>query len=84
MGMHVILMIVAGFALLAILMLTAKGDRPKAIKRFIPLWLGISVANMIIGTAYAGYTLMEEAIVATAIFGIPLATALIIGRMAKA
>ena len=82
--MHVILMIVAGFALLAILVLMAKGDRASAIKRFIPLWLGISVANMIVGTAYAGYSLMEEALVAIAIFGVPLAAALVVGRLAKA
>jgi uncharacterized membrane protein YwaF len=79
--MHTILMVSAGLALLAIMLVTGKADKQRAVRRFIAVWLGISLANMIAGTAYAGYTLAEEATVAIAVFGIPFAAALIARRI---
>jgi uncharacterized membrane protein len=81
--MHTMLMVSAGLALLALMLVLGKSDRQRAIRRFIPVWLGISAANLIAGTAYAGYTIAEEAIVAIAVFGIPFAAALIAQKTIK-
>jgi uncharacterized membrane protein len=81
--MHTVLMVTAGLALLALMLVLGKADSQRAIRRFIPVWLGISAANLIAGTAYAGYTFAEEAMVAIAVFGIPFVAALIAQRTIK-
>lgn len=81
--MHIALMLIAGIALLAVFVLTNKGNPERAFNRFLPVWLGISVANMIVGTVYEGYSLAQEALASSVIFFVPLALAFVARRFAK-
>jgi hypothetical protein len=43
---------------------------------FVTLWLGISLANLWVGVAKAGYTLNEEFPIFVLIFGVPAVVAI--------
>ena len=79
--MHVLLTLFAGLLLLAVFALFGRlwgGSFPAvalAAKLFIPAWLLVSVANLWVGVARAGYTLREELPILLLVFGAPAAVA---------
>ena len=83
--------VIAGFALLGILLLIAPrlntgGRHPIvfAIGLFIPLWLAASVVNLIVGINRAGYSFLQEAPILLVVFGVPaLAAALVWWRFGR-
>lgn len=83
--MHTMKMLSAGFALLGLLLFLAprlnrSGAHPiaYAVKLFIPLWLAVSLINLVVGVTRAGYTVLEEAPILLIVFGIPMAIALLL------
>ncbi|WP_242113153.1 hypothetical protein [Luteimonas aquatica] len=72
--MHTLLVILGGFALLALCLLVARlagASRRRAILVFLPLWLIGAAVNMWIGVATAGYSVAEEFPIFLAIFAVP-------------
>lgn len=80
---HSMMMILGGLILLTIMVSLQKGGRAKGALRFIPLWLLISVANMIVGVLYAGYSWNAEFTVLLMVFGIPAIVAFAVSRVVK-
>lgn len=80
---HSMMMILGGLILLVIMVSLQKGGRAKGALRFIPIWLAISVANMIVGVLYAGYSWNEEFTVLLMVFGIPAVVAFVVSRVVK-
>jgi len=77
--------ILAGFALLALLLAIARGFKPGiagaaaiAVPCFIVLWGLIAGSNMWIGVSQAGYSVMEELPIFLIIFLLPTAAALLV------
>ena len=77
---HTAVMLIAGFALLAVLRLAMR-DAARATRLFLILWLVVSVANLLFGVVSAGYGLGEEAVVWLLVFGFPAAVALAARRV---
>lgn len=80
--MHTILVILGGFALLAVCLLGARAWRgPGAsasiagLKLFLPLWLVGAALNLYIGVTQAGYSVAEELPIFLGIFALPAAVA---------
>jgi hypothetical protein len=80
--MRTLIVIAGGFALLGLCLyagrLLGRGGAESMLagaKVFIPLWLALAAANMWIGVARAGYSVMEELPIFLAIFGLPAAVA---------
>lgn len=80
--MHTVLVILAGFALLGLCLLAARGLRGPgaaasiaAIKAFLPLWLIGAAFNLYVGVAHAGYSVAEELPIFLAIYAAPAAVA---------
>src|SRR3546814_604266 len=71
---HTAIMLIVGIALLILLRL-AMPDSGAATRRFVWLWLLISIGNLFVGVLYAGYGLGEEAVVWLLVFGVPAALA---------
>ncbi|CAM4144131.1 hypothetical protein WH218_06000 [Stenotrophomonas indicatrix] len=75
--MHVLLVIVGGFLLLAVFALfgrlwsTSSPQLPTALLAFIGTWLLVSVANMWVGVSRAGYTVREELPILLLVFAVP-------------
>ncbi|AVJ33394.1 MULTISPECIES: hypothetical protein [Stenotrophomonas] len=75
--MHVLLVIVGGFLLLAVFALfgrlwsTGGSQLPTALLAFIGTWLLVSVANMWVGVSRAGYTVREELPILLLVFAVP-------------
>lgn len=80
---HSMMMILGGLILLVIMVSLQKGGRAKGSLRFIPIWLAISVANMVVGVLYAGYSWGEEFTVLLMVFGIPAVIAFAVSRVVK-
>ena len=78
---HTAIMLLAGIALLIILRLTVR-DAARATRRFVWLWLALSIGNLLVGVLYAGYGWAEEAVIGLLVFGVPAAIALVTGRFA--
>lgn len=77
---HTTMVILAGLVMLGIMLATSKKNYAGAVKRFIPLWGLLSVANMLVGVYSAGYTFAQELPILALVFGVPAAVA-IIARM---
>lgn len=80
--MHTALVILGGFALLAVCVLLGRNLGPGgnagmvlAAKVFIPLWLVGALVNLWVGVSTAGYTVMEEMPIFLFVFAVPAAVA---------
>jgi hypothetical protein len=80
--MHTLMVLGAGFVLLAACLLVARlvgGAVPPMFVRgaqvFIPLWLIAAAVNMWFGVSQAGYSVAEEAPMFALVFGVPAAVA---------
>jgi hypothetical protein len=74
--MHMLMVIGGGVLLLAVFMLFGKlwGDTSgvaTAAKIFIPVWLVVSIINLWVGVARAGYTVREELPILVVVFAVP-------------
>lgn len=83
--MHTLNMISAGLALLGVLILIGRAiagtaGAAKWARLFLPIWLVISLVNLWVGVARAGYPLSVELPVLAAIFGVPAAVAFFLDR----
>jgi len=83
--MRTAIFVIAGFVLLAFLLMLARAFKPSlakaasvAVPAFIVLWLLVSAANMWIGVNQAGYGVMEELPIFLIIFLLPAAAALLV------
>jgi len=47
---------------------------------FVAIWLGATVFNLWVGVSHAGYSVREELPILLIRFGLPAATALLVGR----
>ncbi|WP_175966516.1 hypothetical protein [Burkholderia sp. BCC0322] len=81
--MHTLWTIVAGLLLLAVFLLfgylwgTSAPTLALAAKVFVPVWFGVSLANLWVGVYRAGYSVREELPVLLVVFGMPAAIALV-------
>jgi uncharacterized membrane protein YidH (DUF202 family) len=88
--MHTLQMTLAGLALLALFVGAAKfmtvpsWTIKRATRLFIPLWLAISIGNMLIGMFTAGIPFMTELLVLVVVFGVPAAAAWYLGQRQQA
>ena len=87
--MHTIVVMGGGFILLGAMMLVArwltKGQKPGAgALVFLPVWLVFTLVNLWIGVTKAGYPLIEEAVIAVIVFGVPAALALVMRALMRA
>ena len=79
--MHMLSVIGGGFLLLAVFGLFGRlwgGDVAgvaAGAKVFIPVWLAVSLVNMWIGVAKAGYTVLQELPILFVVFAVPAAVA---------
>ena len=79
--MHVLLTILGGVLLLAVFLLFGHlwgANAPSvalAAKAFIPAWLAVAVANLLVGVNHAGYTVREELPILGVVFVAPAALA---------
>lgn len=84
--MHTLQMTLAGLALLALFVGAARLLRSpswtmqRATRLFIPLWLLIAIANMLIGMFSAGIPFLTELLVLVVVFGVPAASAWYVGQ----
>ena len=71
--MHTLLVMGAGFALLAVCLLLGRGRGAMAHAAlvFIPLWLVGAGINMAVGVLTAGYSVAEELPIFAVIFAVP-------------
>lgn len=79
---HTAVMLLAGLALLILLRLSIR-DAARATRLFLPLWLIVSVGNLLVGVLYAGYGWAEEAVIGLLVFGLPAAVALATRRLSR-
>jgi hypothetical protein len=81
--MHMLMVIAGGVVLLGLFVLFGKlwgGDTPSlaaAAKTFIPVWLAVSIVNLWVGVARAGYTVREEFPILLIVFAVPAIIALL-------
>lgn len=81
--MHVLMVIAGGVVLLGLFVLFGKlwgGDTQSlatAAKIFIPVWLAVSIVNLWVGVARAGYTVREELPILLIVFAVPAIVALL-------
>lgn len=81
---HSMMVILGGFALLALMVLSGrKENRGLNALRFIPMWFALSLVNLVIGVWWAGYSLQEELLVLLMIFGVPAVAALLLARFTR-
>jgi hypothetical protein len=84
--MRTMLIILGGFALLALALLLGRWlgggshGMVAASKIFIPVWLAVALVNMWIGVSRAGYSVRDELPIAIVIFALPAAAAIVIWR----
>ena len=79
---HTAIMLLAGLGLLILLRLTIH-DAARATRLFLPLWLIVSVGNLLVGVLYAGYGWAEEAVIWLLVFGLPAVVALATRRLSR-
>ncbi len=81
--MHMLMVILGGIVLLGVFLLFGQlwgGTTPAlgtAAKAFIPVWLGVSVANLWVGVNKAGYTVAQELPILLVVFAVPAVVAAI-------
>lgn len=80
---HTMMVIMGGLIMLAVMLATAKGDYRRAASRFIPLWLLLSILNLLVGVYSAGYSFAEELPILGLVFGVPAALALAVKYLVK-
>jgi hypothetical protein len=79
--MHVAMVIGGGLVLLGIFVLfgwlwgASATGMALAAKVFVPAWLAISLINMWVGVAHAGYTVRQEAPILVLVFLLPAVVA---------
>lgn len=81
--MHTIMVLLAGFALLAIMaILGRRSGKPfsQLLPAFLLLWLLCSLVNMWVGMSSAGYTFMQELPMLVIVFGVPAIAAIVLSR----
>ncbi len=79
--MHTIMVIGAGFLLLAAFALAARFGNfalSSAALWFIPVWMLGSVYNLYVGVSRAGYTVAEEMPILALVFAVPASAALFV------
>jgi hypothetical protein len=83
--MHTLLVISGGLVLMGLFLLFGSlwggndsTSLATALKVFIPVWLLVTIANLWIGVARAGYTVREELPVLLIVFLIPAAVAAVV------
>ena len=88
--MHMLMVIAGGGVLLGLFLLFGRlwgGTTPDlalAAKAFIPVWLVISLTNMWVGVAKAGYSVKDELPILVIVFAVPAIVAgLAIWRLAR-
>ena len=75
--MHMLLVIVAGLALLGVFTLfgwlwgASAAGMSLAAKAFMPAWLAVTLANMWVGVTHAGYSVREEFPILLGVFAVP-------------
>lgn len=79
--MHMLLVILGGFALLGVFLLfgylwggTPSGPAMGA-RVFVPVWVLVALANLWVGVTRAGYTVREELPILLVVAAIPIALA---------
>lgn len=80
---HTMMVILAGLVMLGIMVAASKGNIAGAVKRFITLWLLLSVVNMLVGVYSAGYSLREELPILGIVFAVPAVIALVVAAVLK-
>ncbi|HKU37207.1 MAG TPA: hypothetical protein VJR89_03650 [Polyangiales bacterium] len=83
--MHTVIVLIIGFALLAGCVFVGRylggpESRADATLVFVPLWLVGAAVNMLYGVVFAGYPILDESLVFIAVFGAPVAVALVLRR----
>lgn len=79
--MHVLLTILGGALLLGVFLLFGHlwgANAPSVVlagKAFVPVWLAVAIANLLIGVNHAGYTVREELPILGIVFLLPAALA---------
>jgi len=79
--MHMLLTILGGVLLLGVFLLFGHlwgANAPSvalAAKAFIPAWLVLAIANLLVGVYHAGYTVREELPILGIVFVAPVAVA---------
>lgn len=82
--LHSILVILGGFALFAAMTLIGpRRQRGINALRFIPMWLALSIVNMVIGIFWAGYDWTTELLIFLPVFLIPAIAAIVVARLIK-
>lgn len=82
--MHVALVILGGALLLGVFLLFGKlwgGETAAfalAAKAFVPVWLGVAIANLWVGVSHAGYSVREELPILLIVFLVPAALAALV------
>lgn len=83
--MRTALFLAAGLLILAALLILARlfsthypAASTWAVALFVPLWLAITVANMWVGVAKAGYGVAEELPILLLLFGVPVVIAVLV------
>lgn len=84
--MRTVLIILAGFVLLATFVIGGRGLKgvsgmAQGSLFFIPVWFALAALNMAIGVLRAGYGVAEEAPILVAVFLPPAALALFLRKM---
>lgn len=89
--MHMLLVITGGIVLLGIFALFGKlwGGELAGVatgaRLFVPVWLGIALANMWVGVTRAGYTVAQELPILLVVFAVPaIVAAIALSQFAKA
>ncbi|KLD63446.1 hypothetical protein [Dyella japonica] len=88
--MHTILVVGGGIVLLGLFLLfghlwgSSPAALPMAAKAFVPLWLVLSVVNLWVGVARAGYSLRDELPMLLVVFALPAIVAgVVIWRLTR-
>lgn len=80
---HTMIVIIAGLVMLGVMVFTAKGNIHGAVRRFLLLWFGLSIVNMLVGVYSAGYSFREELPIMALVFGVPAVAAVLTGVVLK-
>lgn len=87
--MHTLQMTGLGLLILALFMGAAwllgspKWTLKQAARTFIPIWLLVAAANMVVGMVSAGIPFLTELLVLVVVFGVPAAVAVLLGRQSE-
>lgn len=82
--MHMLMVIAGGVVQLGVFLLFGKlwgGDATgsaMAAKLFIPVWFAVSIANLLVGVSYAGYSVRDELPILLVVFVVPVLLAAVV------